>query len=180
MNLEPALQPATPLACNHCTNHVSESDTFCQQCGYPVRGTEEQVNEFNYKVGYKQMQLNDSHTGVRKGRNSLYVVAGIFAVYGLVYYFMNEQAENAAALLLTNIMLSVVFLLLGFWSMKKPIAALISGLALFVAIHLLNLIVEPATIFQGIIMKVLVIIYLVRALRSAFEAEKISKDLNGR
>ena len=180
MNLEPALQPTTPVSCNHCNNQVADPDIFCQQCGYPVRGSEQQVNEFNYQVGYKQMQLDDSHSGVRKGRNSLYVVAGIFTVYGLIYYLMNEEAENATALLLTNIMLALVFLLLGFWSMKKPIAALISGLTLFVAVHLLNFIVEPITLFQGIIMKVLVIIYLVRALRAAFEAEKISKDLNGR
>lgn len=180
MNLEPTLPTTVSSDCPHCHNQVPEADTFCQQCGYPVRGTEEQINEFNYQIGYKQMQLDDSHTGVRKGRNSLYVVAGIFALYGLIYYAMNDQAQDAIALLVTNIVLAVVFLMLGYWSMKKPIAALISGLSLFVAIHLLNAIVDPMTLVQGILIKVLVIVYLVRALQSAFEAQKISKGLNGR
>ena len=177
MEIQPALQPFASAECEYCKTQVNDVDAFCQQCGFPVQGTEEERNQFHYRIGYKQIQLNEKHDGIRKGRNSLYWVAGVFTVYSIVFYFMNESSQEMPAVVTTNLVLAAIFLLLGLWSVHKPVAALVSGLSLYVAVQLLNFIVEPVTLFQGVIMKVFIIIYLVRALQSAFEAKKITRAL---
>ena len=96
------------------------------------------------------MQLNETGNDVRKSRNSLYVVAAVFGIYSIAQYGLGSQGQNEVSVVVTNMVLAIVFLLLGFWSMTKPVAAIISGLTLYVAVQLLNFIVEPVTLFQGI------------------------------
>ena len=177
MEIQPTLDPVLACDCEYCKSPTDTNDIFCQQCGFPVKGTDEEKQQFHYNIGYKQIQLEDSGTSIRKGRNSLYVVAAVFVVFGLISYSRESDGADTTALVVTNLALGVIFLLLAFWSTSKPIAALISGLSLYLAVQLLNFIVEPVSLFQGVIMKVFVIIYLVRALQSAFDARKLSREL---
>ena len=81
-------------------------------------------------------------------------------------------------MVITNAILVAAFVGLGFWARTKPVGALISGLSLYLIIHLLNAIVEPMSILSGIIAKVLIIGYLIKGIRSVLEADKIKKELN--
>ena len=162
--------------CPDCHSPVNENDIFCGKCGYPVKGTEEQISEFHYAEGLRQLQLQENQTVTRGGTNSLFVIAAIFLLGGLIYYFVTEDTRAALALLITNLILALIFLGLGLWSREKPVSAFISGLVLYSLIQLLNLLFEPASIFSGIIMKVVIFIYLIKGLMSAFESQKIRRN----
>lgn len=177
MDAQPALPSESVPHCNYCKSPVAETDVFCQQCGFPLQGTEDEKHHFHHKMGFKKMQLQETNDEIRKGTNSLYVVAGFFGVYSIVYYFMNDRLEGILPVVITNLVLAAVFVILALWSVQKPVAALISGLSLYVAVQLFNTIVEPFTLFKGIIIKVFIIIYLVKALQSALGAQKLSKAL---
>jgi hypothetical protein len=177
MDIQPAAVPTISSTCEYCKKIVSEEDIYCQECGFPVKGTAEEKQDFHYKIGFKQIQLQDTSNGIRKGRNSLFVVAGVFTIFSLIIYFSSDRSAESLPIVITNLVLAAVFLLLGFWSVQKPVAALISGLSLYVAVQLLNGIVDGTSFFKGIIFKVFIVIYLIRALQSAFEAQKISKEL---
>jgi hypothetical protein len=179
MEMQPLQDQNTPMQCAHCKNALDHTDSFCEHCGYPVKGTDEAKSAFHYQANSKQLQLQDTSASIRKAANSLYVVAGVFVVYAIVYYYVKPDSADSLSLLLTNVILAIIFLLLGWWSTRKPVAALISGLSLFIAIQILNMIVDPVTIVQGIILKVFVIFYLIRGLQAAFEASRISKELKG-
>jgi ABC-type enterobactin transport system permease subunit len=62
--------------------------------------------------------------------------------------------------------------------MKKPVAAIISGMVSFVLVQLLAVFEDPTNVYKGIIIKIIIIGYLVKGLQSAFEAEKIRKQHN--
>ena len=177
MNIEDNEQVKDFTNCTNCNDPVQNTDVFCSSCGFPMNGSEEEKANFNYKTGYKELQLQDNQKGIRKGTNSLYVVAAVLAVYGFVYFLVEKKREVALNILINSLSLAVIFLLLAFWSIKKPIAALISGLTLFSALQLLILIQEPANIFKGIILKIFVFVYLIKGLQSAFEAQKINKEI---
>jgi hypothetical protein len=81
-------------------------------------------------------------------------------------------------MLLTNLILAFVFLALGGYAHKKPLACIVSGLCLYVIVIILNAIADPATIARGALVKILIIGYLVKGIKSAIEIEKIKKEHN--
>ncbi len=93
-------------------------------------------------------------------------------------YAADKDPQDKNAALLVNVVLAVIFAGLGFWCRTKPLAAIISGSALYALIVILNAIVNPLTILGGIIFKIFIIIYFIRGIKSAIEAEKLKKDLN--
>jgi hypothetical protein len=165
------------MQCAHCKNALDHNDSFCEHCGYPVKGTEEAKSDFYVHLNSKQQELQGSGGSLRRATNSLYVIAAAFAVYAIVYYYINPAAESAMEVLLTNLSLCIIFFLLGWWSTRKPVAALVSGITLYLALQLVNIVTDPTTIFHGIILKVFVLIYLFRGLQSALQAGRLNREL---
>jgi peptidoglycan/LPS O-acetylase OafA/YrhL len=64
------------------------------------------------------------------------------------------------------------FVTLAIWTNKKPYTAIILAIILFVLFIVLNAILDIQTIFRGIIMKVIVIIYLTKAVNDAKEVQR--------
>ncbi|MEP6750616.1 MAG: hypothetical protein ABJB86_22960, partial [Bacteroidota bacterium] len=85
---------------------------------------------------------------------------------------------TALGILITNAAVAVIFLLLGIWAGKKPLAAIISGIVLYGVIILIGVVQNPSSLFSGIILKILVISYLIKGLISAREADKIKQQHN--
>jgi hypothetical protein len=179
MDIETPSQPVADItSCKCCSTAISENDQFCQSCGFPLKGTEEEQNNFIYSRNYKHIELEGLDKKIRSAGTTLYVLAGLFLVFGLVYFGMNASDSTASAMLITYGILAVLFLLLGFWSKKKPVAAIISGLVLYILLQILSAIDDPVNIVKGIIVKIIIIGYLIKGMQSAFEAEKIRKQLN--
>lgn len=176
---ETPLQPVEVVTnCKCCNASVQENDQFCQSCGFPLKGTQEEQDNFIYNRNYKHLELEGLNKKIKSAGTTLYVLSGLFIVYGLIMFAVNSGNDSSSPLLITNGILSIIFLLLGFWSKSKPVAAIISGLSLYALIQILNVIVEPTSILKGIIIKIAIIAYLIKGLQSAFEAEKIRKQLN--
>ena len=175
MNTEPILDSAR---CESCDSPVNEQDQFCTSCGFPLKGTDEAQNQFLSNRRYKQHEARELARKTRNAQTTLFVLSGLFFVIGVIYYFIQGQNDMAFAALITNLILSAVFLALGGWSKNKPVAAIISGLVLFVLVQLISIVDDPVNIGKGIIVKIVVIVYLIKGLKSAMEAEKIKKEYN--
>lgn len=173
----PALTGAQPTErCGTCYKDVSADDAFCQNCGYPLKGTDQEQKDFRLQHDFRSIDLNNYTEKTRKAGNSLYWLAGIFVFSGLVFYFTKQDTEGAVATLITNLILAMIFLGLARYSRKKPLACIMSGLALYAIIVILNAIVDPVSIVRGIIFKIVIIGLLVNGLKSALEVEKMKKD----
>jgi hypothetical protein len=167
-----------PIHCKCCFEKINETDLFCQSCGFPLKSTEEEQNNFIYTRNYKHLELQGLDKKIRSAGTTLYVLAGFFLLFGLGYFFINSNNESSSGILITNAIVAIIFLLLGYWSKKKPVAAIISGMVLFVLVQLLSIFEDPSNIYKGIIMKIIIIGYLIKGMQSAFEAEKIRKQHN--
>ncbi|MDB5147523.1 MAG: zinc-ribbon protein, partial [Mucilaginibacter sp.] len=133
------------------------------------RSSERQVEEIDMFTYNKTL---------RQAGNTLYYLAGVFVFSGLLYFFMHKDQPEILAVVITNIIMAAIFLVLGTYSKKKPLACIISGLSLYVIVQVLNAIVDPISIAQGIIIKIVIIGYMIKGIKSAMEVEKIRKENN--
>lgn len=164
--------------CTSCYSKYESTDAFCNGCGYPLHGTQQEKDFFTSERNVKEIDLADLSETVRKACNSLYWIAGLLVISTIFGYATAQLEEDKMANLITGVILFVAFLGFGLWSKSKPAAALISGLSLYIIIHLLSAIINPVSIFSGIIIKVIIIVYLIKGIRSVLEVDKLKKELN--
>ena len=108
----------------------------------------------------------------------MYVLAVLSLIIGAVYYGVTSEVKNSMAVLITYLVLAALYVGLAVWSKKQPLPAMISGLALYIIVQLLGMIDDPTSIVKGIIFKIVITVYLVKAVRSAADAQRIKKELN--
>jgi hypothetical protein len=116
---------------------------------------------------------------IRQARTALFVVAAIQMIMAIYQAIVTEERMESTISFVITAGVSIVFFLLGMYSKKKPYTAIVSGLVLYGSLLLLDIIMEPASIFKGIIMKGLIIYYLARSVNDAKEAQEGMKHLNG-
>lgn len=162
------------LTCSNCNAIISSTDNFCTACGFPEKGTDEEKAKFHAKSVMKKNKHIDAGKKVKSAQITLYVVGGITGLFGVILYFVQEDM----ATLITNIILSAIYVALGLWCNKKPLAALLSGLLLYITILVFNAMIEPASLYKGIIWKILILTYLGKGLYSAKAAQKIMEEEN--
>lgn len=162
--------------CAHCNTQAKPEDTFCTQCGYPLKGTEAEQNIFISERQDEEIDMFTYNKTLKQAGTTLYYLAGVFILSGLVYFFMHKDEEDVVAVVITDLIMAAMFLVLGAYSKKKPLACLISGLSLYVIVQLLNAIVDPISIARGIIIKIVIIGYMIKGIKSAMEIEKIRKE----
>jgi len=176
--LQPLPVAAFTPECKCCFGKINEADQFCQACGFPLKGSDEEQSQFFYNRNYQHMEMDGLKKKVQSARTTLYVLAGYFLLAGLVLFAMNKSNDSAAGMLISNAVVAVIFLALGIWADKKPVASIISGMVLYILVILMSIFQDPTNIIKGIILKIIIISYLVKGLMSALEAEKIRKQYN--
>jgi len=123
------------------------------------------------------LQGYDKH--IRQARNTLFIAAAILLLNAVIlfsnYPFDIEIMWFDYLLWLTYI---GGFIALALWTKRKPYYAIIGGLILIGAFILVNAIIEPGTIFGGIIFKVAVVVFLIKGLRDAKEAQELKKTFD--
>jgi hypothetical protein len=68
--------------------------------------------------------------------------------------------------LVIGLVVSALYIGLWKWSEHQPLGATATGLGIFVTLHLANAVVDPATIMQGIIVKIAILVLLIRGVRA--------------
>ena len=164
------------LQCKCCSESVNPNHEFCPICNFPLTATEEEQNEFIYKRGYKQIELNELKEKTGKAANTFYFIAGLLLLWGIIDFFKEEPGDLRIYIIAIYGFLAVVFLLLGVWSNKMPIPAIISGLALYLTITILDFVEEPEMMARGLLVRGLIVAGLIRALMSAINAAKIRRE----
>lgn len=113
---------------------------------------------------------------INKGRIALFVVGSLYLFVGFYEAFIILGADIIFGII--DWVVAGVFIGLGIWSYKKASLALIIGLGFYVAIILLLAVIDPITIVQGIILKIIIIVCLVYAISTARADEAKQKKLS--
>ncbi len=163
------MENETIPTCPKCNQSIAETDVYCQSCSYPLKGTEQEQREHGIKQWENDFNRQDSEKKLKSGTTTLYVVAGFMVFSGLIIYALTK--DNAT--LIAGFILAGIYAGLGYASKKYPFPCILIGLILFILVIILDIVGsmiegKPEGAFSGIIVKILVLIYLSRALRGAY------------
>lgn len=78
-------------------------------------------------------------------------------------------------LLAINLALAAIMVGLYIWSRRSPLPAIATALAVFVGVTFISFLAEPASLLQGIVIKIVAIGALVTGLRSALAARTVDQ-----
>lgn len=108
---------------------------------------------------------------VKASRTTLFVLALLFFAYAILYGG-GVIADDIFSLVF-YFAIGVIYIGLGIWAHTSPKAASIFGLALYILVVALIALADPTTLYKGILIKIIIIIYLMRGIT---EANKIPKE----
>jgi hypothetical protein len=117
----------------------------------------------------------DKH--IRQARNTIFVVAAIQFVFGIVSSLRISDEYTKWVSIGFAFFVAFTFLLLALWTKKKPYLAILIALLFYCSLLLIDFVLNPRSILSGIIVKVIVIIYLAKGLRDAREAQHIKDSM---
>lgn len=164
--------------CPVCYGKVHTDDAFCEYCGYPLKGSIEEQNFFRSHRLIKEDKLEDMERKVRTASTTLYILAGLSVIGGIILAARAEPGGSPGAILLVCIILSSIYIGLGYWCRVQPIPAIICGLILYVTVTIINIMMDSSMAWKSIVINILVIAFLVNGLYSAYEAQRIKKELH--
>jgi len=174
------------LRCPACKAEIQLLDEFCAKCGHEL-GTPARF------IGQRSVQGATSAIRLLAALFAIFGVIMFFVMRGQteaalatldqlpdhevlqpidgVTYTVAELRTRVLwehrGLLVVNLMLSVIMLVLAWWSKWKPLAAILIATAIFAAVQVISAIIDPKTIMQGIVVKVLVIAILIKGIKGA-------------
>jgi hypothetical protein len=146
------------------------------------KDTPQQINnETNTETIFSEQEFSmegyDKH--IRQARNTLFIAAGILLLNAIILfsqYPFDLEVMWLDYLLWTGYIGGCI--VLAFWTRKKPYYAIIGGLILIGAFILINAIIEPKTIYSGLIFKIAVILFLYKALDNAKDAQQMKEQFD--
>ncbi len=81
---------------------------------------------------------------------------------------LREQIDAEVLIVfVSNYILALIMLGLYFWARKSPLPALITALCVYLALWVMNAVLDPTTIAQGLLLKVIFIALLVSGIKAA-------------
>lgn len=177
----------TPIKCASCGTVAKPYDRFCGSCGAAMPTALDYSNQKHVK----------SATGAMKVLAVLFVIFGVvmFLVTkghadpvlaklqgmdpGSIFptpiegrtYTVGELQKQLAwepwGVLIVNLIIAAVMVALSLWARRSPLPAVIVATATYVVVVVANAIVDPATIGQGWIVKIIIITFLIKGIKAA-------------
>ena len=172
------------IVCPHCGVKNLESASFCEECGQAVSvassgphvvGSKDMAST---RVGQK-VQIKQLKKQTRKAMITLFIVGILNIVVGLVLYGMlNEDRPDAAAQVLATCgIVGVIFVGLGVWARVSPLPASIIGLVLYVSLLGIGMVLDPHQIYQGLLIKAIIILALVNGIRAGIKHRELRQKM---
>lgn len=131
----------------------------------PEEKKEDVISE--YYEGVKDLERQGYETGIKKARTALFVTAGLLLL-GEVLTISMEGLEWTP-LMIGIVAIEVgIFVALGFWTKTKPYSAIITGLVLFIIYWIAGIVISNGEgAYKGVIVKIIIVVYLVQAIKPA-------------
>lgn len=151
------------------------------QTSLPAEQSAEELKPNEQETIFKgeAFSLEGYDKGIKNARNALFVVAALQIIFGIIMG-VAQGGDEAVYVMVVACVIGAIFFGLGLWTKSKPYTAILTGLILFIVLHTIEAIADPASIMRGIILKVLVIVYLAKSLGDAKEAQQMKKDFDNR
>jgi pheromone shutdown protein TraB len=136
----------------------------------------------NYANELQQQKLEMNRLAVRKARNALFIAGALLFIGEMIPMMKDGQFD--LTIFIIAIVISGIFVALGFWTKKKPYTAVMTGLLAFIAYIILVVVVNGMAegsagvvkgLLSGIIIKTILLINLILPLKQAKELQDAAK-----
>lgn len=179
--------------CPHCGSNNPFGVSFCEACGKampsatPAAPRVVTTDAAPISTAARGMIEADLHKQMKKASTALLIVAILQAIFGPVALMLAKstaereagpgmvmEIEPIAYVIVFG--LAVAFFALWLWSRVNPFAAAIVGLVLFVSVHLLDAVADPGQLVRGILVKIIVIVMLVQAIKAGLQYRQLRQQ----
>lgn len=154
-------------SCPACKKENPKIAIFCETCNYPFEGAEKEKAIHIGRFVTKKGVTIDSEIQINRSRSILFIIA---MVNGLaIAMSIANSVDYSIEDYVFNIIITSVFILCAITIKKNPFVKILIPLLLLLFVNLLNFIVDPNTLLQGIVLKVIYIgslscsLYLVKS-----------------
>lgn len=157
--------------CVYCKAAVSQVEVLCENCGFPLSGTEKEKAIFIGQQTLRKSKVDSSKKMVGKTRIILYIVAGFQVLDAILFFALHDNLIDAVFHLIIAIFLATF----SYLSPRKPILFVSLALAVILGYYFLLYLVDPMLLFQGIIWKFAIVMALLYTLYDAIESHNLKK-----
>jgi len=176
-----------PVQCKACGTTANSYDSFCAKCGQAMPTAEHRANKGVVAEATKTISV----------LSGLFLLFGIISYFmtqsklaptiaklqsldpnavfptpinGTYYKVTDVIAQlnwEIRGVFIVNAILATVMVLLAIWSKRAPLPAILVATATYAVVLVASAIVDPTTIAQGIVVKIIVIGFLIRGVKAA-------------
>lgn len=167
---------AATKRCRNCGYEVALTTKFCSNCGFPENSSEHNQNVYRRKMKAKKDQLAKLEKKFTYSSYILFIIAA-FTMFSVFLLPPGSEEEQRLAIIISAVV-AAIFVGIGIWSFYNRFAGVLTGLILYVTLLILNAVVDPATIIQGIVIKAIILTTMVGALSGYKKAQVLKKEVN--
>jgi len=125
---------------------------------------------------YNWQKLKILKKKTQRSRDTIFIVA-TYMMLAALFQLGTSKSDDKRAFFI-SLLLSFVFVGIGFLAGKEPFGALIMAVIIYVGLWFVSVaLLGPEYSFRGIIGKIIVIVALASGIPHAYEADKIKKEL---
>ena len=181
--------------CPHCSAGNQSGSKFCESCGKALPEAAPSgptvVNPYTAAstTAGQSVQAGELRKRAGSAVGALLAVAILQSISGVIFFVKEKRAIQAgiteAQIVLAIVVgLILVFFGLAFWARSNPLPAAIIGLILYLTLNLLLAIQyilaeKPGLIAQGIIVKVIIIVVLIKAIQAGAQHRNLQRQMAG-
>ncbi|QQS50991.1 MAG: hypothetical protein IPM71_15665 [Bacteroidota bacterium] len=161
------------IKCPTCKTEYEQQPDNCGNCGYPFSGTDKEKSHFVAHQILKKGKISDTKENIRNARIILFVIAAFNILLPILKY---SEVTNGGVQIGIGIFIGFIFLFFGIIAKKKPFISILIPLILLIIFYALIAIIQPISLVQGVVWKVIFITGLVYSLITIKESDKIKKE----
>jgi hypothetical protein len=127
---------------------------FCEKCGADQKA-----------LSFEQDKARMLHSGSLRSAQSSLLWVGILMAVGALFSFAASGGGDVVALVV-GLGIAALYAAFWQWSKRQTLGATAAGLGVFVTLQVANFVVHPASLLQGIVVKIVILVLLVRGVRA--------------
>ena len=158
------------MLCRHCGTDVPEASN-CKICDFPLMKSEKEQAAFIARQIREESNIRDSIQKMKYPRYILFILSGL----NFILPFTPLYPSGDLVTIVTGLVFGAFFLGFGILSFRYPQVALLIPLIVMVLLYTIEVIIEPTSIFNGFVWRVVIIGGLSFGFYRAYDANRTLK-----
>ncbi|MBU1218665.1 hypothetical protein KKF34_19450 [Myxococcota bacterium] len=192
------------VKCSSCKKFTSSEDPFCTHCGAKILSSEEKEKKLKENQEFIDKLSTEARKSARGIiiLGFLFAISG--TIMGFINKKTTDDALNLVKhmeptqkvdigeksytvkelrrkinfeyyqVFVVNYFLSAVMFGLWFWARKNLFPAIVSALAVYIAVNIFNAFIDPSTLYKGLIIKIIIIGIFANGISKALKVRELS------